>query len=74
VPSIQIKWIRILIHNQCCGTGTAGTVTFYLSGTGIGMHYGSEAEFGTGIKEFFKIKKVKMSGQLSGEIMLLSSS
>ncbi len=72
------KWIRILIHNQCCGTGTAGTVTFCLSGTGTGMHYGSgsEAGFGTGnnVKwNFFKSKKLKMSGQLSGEIMLLLS-
>jgi hypothetical protein len=31
---------------QCCGTGTAETVTFCLSRTG--MHYGSGAEFGSG--------------------------
>jgi hypothetical protein len=33
---------------QCCkaGTGTAGTVTFCLSGTGTGIHYGSG--FGSG--------------------------
>ncbi len=32
---------------QCCGSGTttAGTVTFALSGTGIGMHYGSRSGF-----------------------------
>ncbi len=76
LPSIQIKWIRILTYNQCCWTRTAGTVTFCLSGTGTHYGSGSEAGFGTGnnVKwNFFKSKKVKMSGQLSGEIMLFLS-
>jgi hypothetical protein len=42
------------MKSQYCETGTAGTVTFFLSGTGAGtgMHYGSgsrsETGFGTG--------------------------
>jgi hypothetical protein len=44
---------------QCCGTGTAGTVTFCLSGTGTVMYSGS----GTGIGPGSNIKcdtKVKI--------------
>jgi hypothetical protein len=52
---------------QCCGTGTgtAGTVTFYLSGIGTGMHYSFSS--GSYIKWNKNVKKSKMRGQPSGK-------
>jgi len=38
-PNLDPKTLLYLI-NQYCGTGTVGTVTFFLSGTGI--HYGPD--------------------------------
>ncbi len=42
---------------QCCGTGTARTATFCLSGTGTVMHSG----FGPGsnVKCYAKVKRIK---------------
>jgi hypothetical protein len=46
---------------QCCGTGTAGTVTFCHSGTGTRMHYssgfGSRFRSGSNIKWNKKVIK-----------------
>ncbi len=39
----KVRLEHLSPKEQCCGagTGTAETVTFCLSGTGTGMHYGS---------------------------------
>jgi hypothetical protein len=55
----QIISIRSCV--QCCGTGTEGIVTFSLSGTGTGMHYGSGSV--TGFGSGFNIKYRKLKNQ-----------
>ncbi len=56
--------------DQCCGTGTAGTVTFFRSGTGTGMQYGSGTGFGS--RSNIKcIKKIKNRRPTFWEIMML---
>jgi hypothetical protein len=62
------KSLRYCSH--CCGTGTVGTVTFCLSGTGTGLHNGSGSgtrfESGFNIKGDEKVKKLKIEGPHSG--------
>jgi len=47
--------IGVLDHISPCGTGTAGTATFCLSGTKTGMQFGS----GTGFRSEYKKAKKK---------------
>jgi hypothetical protein len=56
-------------HTQCCGTGTAGTVTFCLCGTRTGKHYGS----GTGFGPESNIKCNKKSKKQKGEAKFLGN-
>ncbi len=61
------------VFRQYCGAETAGTVTFYLSGTGTlkfsgsGSDYGTKFGPGSNIKCNSKVKKSKINGQLSGK-------
>jgi hypothetical protein len=41
IGASQLTLLIMTLQVQCCGPGTSGTVTFCLSGTGTGVHYGS---------------------------------
>jgi hypothetical protein len=64
--------LSLVTFKQCCGPGTAGTITFCPSGIGTGMHYGSGTGFGSGcnIKRNLKSQKITMRGQFLGNKLL----
>ncbi len=39
---VSLEHMVEIPEEQCCGTGTAGTATFCISGTGTGMHSGPQ--------------------------------